>query len=200
MRRLVGWVVALCALVGLSGCGSSTSGTPMSVAPSVPATGVEGTSVVSAAENPIPLDRLWDPINLTDPAIFAPLGVDPQAGKDCSDNPPNTRSCSWNRVQQGQPGGEFGVFVYSSKQSFDEVLHDKRLSHFVETEVDGHRAVRYQLDGKGPNYRCDMAWGTSFGSVWVTVDSGDQNNEQGGVDTCGILPKWAALVYPHVPK
>ncbi|MCM3898088.1 DUF3558 domain-containing protein, partial [Gordonia sputi] len=106
-----------------------------------------------------------------------------------------------NRVQQGQPGGEFGVFVYSSKQSFDEVLHDKRLSHFVETEVDGHRAVRYQLDNDGPNIRCDLAWGTSFGSVWVTVSSNDENGEiSGGVDTCGILPKWAALVYPHVPK
>ncbi|GAC69346.1 hypothetical protein GS4_23_01430 [Gordonia soli NBRC 108243] len=184
-------VVAVVAMVVAASDGSE-SDTASGSSPSL--LGPEGTLTVPASQNPLPADQLWNPSQLPD-SVFSEMQFARRVTERC-DFLAGVRSCDWGTVPTAPAG--YGGYVYSTRYSLDEVRRMPNFTDFSDTVVDGRRAVKYTPVGKGFVERCDIAWGTSFGSIWVTIAR--SSSVSGAIDNCGLVEKWARLVYRNAPK
>ncbi|MFW0783853.1 DUF3558 family protein [Gordonia sp. CPCC 206044] len=155
--------------------------------------GPEGTITVPASENPLPPEQLWDPKELPDSALNQ-MQLE-RTGEIC-DLRQNVKSCQWLSPAWDSRGMYSGI-AYSTTSSFDEVLRRPNFSNFEDIKVAGQRAVKYSVNGSSYSDRCDIAWGTRFGAIWVTIGRQGANNP---IDPCEKALQWAEYVHEAAPK
>ncbi|MFW0783848.1 DUF3558 family protein [Gordonia sp. CPCC 206044] len=158
--------------------------------------GPEGTITVPASENPLPPEQLWDPKELPD-SVLDPMRFERSTTEVC-DLRQNVKSCQWATPSWSE-GGVYGGYVFASTQSFDELLQKRGWAPFEETNVKGQKAVRFSADGDFSR-SCDIAWGTSFGSMWVTIRAIGKDDPNDPLNPCASAAGWAGKVYEYAPR
>ena len=184
-------VVAVTVVAVLAGGGGeSGSGKPEQQS----LVGPEGTITVPASKNPMRPNQLWNPETLPD-SVFEPFNFD-RRGTEICDLRFNVKSCQWRTPSNR--GFGFSAFVYASTDSFAQVLSDANLVDHSPITVGDRRATMYTLKADSFKRRCDIAWGTSFGSIWVTIMTSMPDEKP--YDNCALVKELADRVYKHAPN
>ncbi|MBJ7290269.1 MAG: DUF3558 domain-containing protein [Williamsia sp.] len=189
MSRVAVVVIGCVAMVAGCSTGGEPVATPSSSSQSV--VGPGGTVTVPASANPYPVDKLWRMQNtlpksrLSDE--FGLSTLQPQCSALA-----NAYLCSWSSKAQGTSG--FGGLVTASTWSFDELKTRPNFSDFVPVTVGGQEGVRFRANGDSLDELCQIAWGTSFGVVWVSSTSVK------AADNCTRAARFAEMVHEYAPK
>lgn len=171
--------------LAVAGCSSTGGGHPVAASSSVRTTvptGMQGTATVSASENPLTDQQLWDPCTI-DPSVNTAMDLDPN---DFSrNNVGGLSACGWSTpVDQLNPGVRaFSGQIYVSRFSYDEAMKNSMFVNLRPTTVGGRPATMTEKSGNRPDTDCMIVWGTSFGSMMVEIGN---SSKAYPADACGL--------------
>ncbi|MFD3703132.1 DUF3558 domain-containing protein [Nocardia sp. NPDC058658] len=181
-RRSAVVTTVLCGVLAVGGCSSTESGNAQ------PSTTTDLSAATAA---------LWDPCSQIPDSTLTSLGLDVKSKRSgvLGVEEPGWKICRWDDVNF--PSG-FGIGVYSTVHTVDEVRAKPTNIEFKDVVIAGRSGVQFRQSHYDANEDCSIAFPTATGMAQLDMLNGGTKEKL--VPPCERLQPIAEAIVPLFPK